>query len=83
MDISAHIKDQGLSRAEICEVAGISRAYLSLIEKGERRVGTGKAGALAAALGVPVQSLRPDLAEMFSSPASSNPPAETKTEATP
>lgn len=66
MDITEHINSQGLSRVEICKRAKISRAYLSLIEKGKRRVGPEKVTSLAVALGVTVQELRPDLADVFS-----------------
>ena len=65
MNITEHINDKGLSRAQICEQAGISRAYLSLIEKNLRTVGPGKVAALAGALGVSVSDLRPDLADVF------------------
>jgi transcriptional regulator with XRE-family HTH domain len=65
MNITEHINARSLSRAEICASAGISRAYLSLIEKGERRAGPDTVGRLADALGVSVCDLRPDLAGIF------------------
>lgn len=65
MDITAKIATLGMSRAEICKKAGISPAYLSLIEKGDRKVGVGKVRDLADALGVTVRDLRPDLADVF------------------
>lgn len=65
MDITSHISTNGLSRKAICEKAGISRAYLSLIENGERNIGPNKVKDLADALGVTVRDLRPDLAGTF------------------
>jgi len=65
MNITEHIKLNELSREKICVVAGISRAYLSLIEGGKRKVGPAKVGRLAKALGVTVRHLRPDLADLF------------------
>ena len=65
MNLTDHISTQKLSRADVCEKAGISRAYLSLIERGQRRIGPEKVCALAAALGVSVADLRPDLAGLF------------------
>lgn len=65
MDITSHINAKGLSRKDICEKAGISRAYLSLIEKGERSIGPNKVKDLADALDVSVGDLRPDLAGTF------------------
>lgn len=65
MDIRAHIEERGLSRQVICHEAGISASYLSMIEGGDRRIGASKAARLAAALGVSVADLRPDLAELF------------------
>lgn len=65
MDITQHIKETGLSRAEVCRSAGISRAYLSLIEKGHRKIGPEKVTDLANALGVSIRDLRPDLADVF------------------
>jgi len=80
MDITTHIKEQGLSRAGICERAGISRAFLSLIEKGHRRVGIAKVGALAEALGVEALDLRPDLRGILDDRnGGANPPRETET----
>lgn len=70
MDITEHINGNGLSRSKICEDAGISRAYLSLIEQNLRRVGPAKVKDLADALGVSITDLRPDLAELFSEPRS-------------
>ncbi len=71
MDITEHINSRGLSRADVCARAGISRAYLSLIEKGLRSIGPAKVHDLADALGVSVQDLRPDLAKVFSGSPSS------------
>lgn len=65
MNITEHIEARGLSRGEICQTAGISRAYLSLIERGARRVGPEKVQALANAIGVSIADLRPDLAKLF------------------
>ncbi|KJZ31649.1 hypothetical protein TW83_07755 [Paracoccus sp. S4493] len=65
MEIREHITARGLSRAQICAAAGISRGMLSLIESGHRRIGVEKAEAFAAALGLPIASVRPDLAQMF------------------
>lgn len=65
MDITEHINRSRLSRSVICETAGISRAYLSLIEKNIRRIGVTKVKGLADALGVSVGDLRPDLAGLF------------------
>lgn len=71
MDLAKHIEASGLSRADICAAVGISRGMLSLIESGQRRIGVEKAAALAAALKVPVALVRPDLADMFSTPQTS------------
>ena len=65
MNITHHIEANGLSRADICKAAGITKGFLSLIESGDRRVGVGKLSALAAALGVAPGDLRPDLAGIF------------------
>jgi transcriptional regulator with XRE-family HTH domain len=65
MSISEHITASGLSRAKICELTGMSAAMLSMIEKGDRRPGPRSAMALAAALGIKLEILRPDLAAMF------------------
>lgn len=66
MNITEHINENGLSRASICEKAGISRAHLSLVERNLRSIGPSKVKGLADALGVTVADLRPDLAEVFS-----------------
>jgi len=55
----------GKTREQICEQAGISRTYLSLIENGRRQIGVSKARGLADALGVTPMDLRPDLAAIF------------------
>ncbi|MBB95621.1 MAG: transcriptional regulator [Rhodobacteraceae bacterium] len=68
MDISEHINSNGLSRAEVCAKARISRAYLSLIESGQRQIGPNSVKALADALGVSIRDLRPDLADVFAQP---------------
>ncbi|WP_343502113.1 MULTISPECIES: helix-turn-helix domain-containing protein [Roseobacteraceae] len=65
MNITEHISTRGLSRADVCAKAGISRAYLSLIERGLRSIGPAKVHDLADALGVSVKDLRPDLAKVF------------------
>lgn len=65
MNLTEHIKASGLTRAQICQSAGISRGMLSLIERGKRRIGADRAAAFAAALGVSVDVVRPDLAEIF------------------
>ncbi|WP_102856399.1 helix-turn-helix domain-containing protein [Phaeobacter piscinae] len=65
MDITEHINTKGLSRDKICEQAGISRPFLSLIERKERSPGPKTVGRLAKALGVTVRDLRPDLAGLF------------------
>lgn len=72
MNISKSIRLSGKTRGEICEEAGISRPYLSLIESGERKIGLAKVARLAAALGIEPKDLRPDLAA-FASP--SEPPS--------
>jgi transcriptional regulator with XRE-family HTH domain len=61
-DIKALIAASSLSRQAICERVGITTAYLSMLERGKRRVGPDKAAALAEALGVHPVDLRPDLA---------------------
>lgn len=66
MNITEHIAAKGISRADICAKAQISRGMLSLIESGQRRIGIEKLTAFADALGLPVASIRPDLAEVFS-----------------
>ena len=66
MDITGHIEKNGLSRAKICADAGISQPYLSMIERGKRKVGSEKVVSLAKALGVSTKDLRPDLAAAFS-----------------
>lgn len=71
MDLTEHIKTNGLSRAQICEAAGISRGMLSLIERGKRRIGTDRALAFANALGLSVDAVRPDLADLFNPPPTS------------
>lgn len=70
MGLTEHIKANGLSRAQICEAARISRGMLSLIERGKRRIGPDRALAFANALGLPVDAVRPDLADLFNSPTS-------------
>ena len=65
MNITEHIEANGLSRAQICKTAGISKGFLSLIESGERRIGVKKVQDLADALGVSAGDLRPDLAFLF------------------
>ena len=75
MNITKHIEACGLNRAEICARSGISRSMLSLIERGQRRIGVEKAAVFAAALGVPVQAVRPDLAEMFAGDRHNTQPA--------
>ncbi|AHD00461.1 helix-turn-helix domain-containing protein [Leisingera methylohalidivorans] len=65
MNITEHISANGLSREKICQEAGISRAFLSLIERNERSPGPQTVGRLAKALGVSVRDLRPDLAGLF------------------
>lgn len=65
MNITEHINEQGLSREKICKEAGISRAFLSLIERKERTPGPNTVGPLAKALGLTVRDLRPDLAGIF------------------
>jgi transcriptional regulator with XRE-family HTH domain len=70
MNITNHIKKCGKTRAEICAEAGISTAYLSMIEHGERRIGVAKLTALADALGVDPADIRPDLAAIFTRSAS-------------
>ncbi|WP_104492008.1 helix-turn-helix domain-containing protein [Paracoccus denitrificans] len=70
MDLTEHIKAHGLSRAQICEAAGISRGMLSLIERGKRRIGTERALAFANALGLSIDAVRPDLADLFNPPTS-------------
>ncbi len=69
MDLTEHIKSKGLSRAKICADAGISRGMLSLIERGHRRIGADRAAAFAAALGLTVDAVRPDLAGLFAPPS--------------
>lgn len=44
MDITEHIKKNGLSREKICQEAGISRSFLSLIERDVRKPGTETVG---------------------------------------
>lgn len=68
MRITEHITTNGMSRADICAKAKISRGMLSLIESGKRQIGPERARDFAEALGVPVEVVRPDLAEVFSSP---------------
>lgn len=65
MRITEHITQNGLSRADICAKARISRGMLSLIESGKRQIGPERARDLADALGVPVEAVRPDLAKVF------------------
>jgi transcriptional regulator with XRE-family HTH domain len=48
---------QELSQEALALQAGISRTYISEIEKGERNVSIDNMGALADALGVPLKSL--------------------------
>jgi len=79
MDITEHIRTRGLKRGAICKAAGISRAYLSLIERGQRRVGPEKVRALAGAMGLSIADLRPDLAEIFDDGAVP-PPTDTQGE---
>jgi transcriptional regulator with XRE-family HTH domain len=65
MDLTAYINASGISRADLCAKAGISRAHLSLIEAGERKIGPQKVRGLADALGLSIRDLRPDLANLF------------------
>ena len=65
MDTSYLIKASGKTREQICAEAQISRGMLSLIERGERRIGVQSVAKLAAALGVDPADLRPDLAALF------------------
>lgn len=75
MNLADHIEANKLSRADICAATGISRAMLSLIESGKRRIGVDKAESFAAALGLPVHKVRPDLALMFA-PSGETQPGE-------
>ena len=63
MDITPLVKASGKTRAEICKEAGISQAYLSLMEHKHRKVGLRFVRPLANALGVSPVALRPDLVE--------------------
>lgn len=63
--ITEHIEACPLSRAEICARAGISRAMLSLIENGKRKISADRTRALAEVIGVSPETLRPDLAAIF------------------
>lgn len=68
MDITAIIKERGLTRAQVCIMAGISRPMLSMIERGRRRAGLDTARSLADALGTDVIKIRPDLADVVAPP---------------
>lgn len=65
MNITDHIEASGRTRGQICELAGISRAMLSMIENGDRKISPSRAQALAEALGITAADLRPDLAALF------------------
>ncbi|WP_084621061.1 helix-turn-helix domain-containing protein [Paracoccus aminophilus] len=67
MNLTDHISRSGLKRAQICTATGISRGMLSQIERGKRRIGAEKAALFAAALGLSVRVVRPDLANLFTS----------------
>lgn len=58
------MKSSGKTRESICREAGLSRSYLSLLERGDRQIGIGKVSALASALGVEPSVLRPELAAL-------------------
>lgn len=66
MNITEHIAKLSINRADICRKAGISGSYLSMIERGDRRIGAAKVAGLASALQVEIGDLRPDLAALFS-----------------
>lgn len=68
MDLKEYINAKGISRADLCEKSGISRAHLSLIESKQRSIGPARVRALAEALGLTVRDLRPDLADLFGEP---------------
>ena len=65
MEIAQLIQDSPKTREEICVEAGISRGFLSLLERKERKVGTDSILGLSQALGVSPSVLRPDLAALF------------------
>jgi transcriptional regulator with XRE-family HTH domain len=65
MDMTNLILRSGKPRAKICAEAGISPAFLSLLESGQRKVGVKNVTSLASALGVSPADLRPDLAQHF------------------
>lgn len=75
MKLKPYVEQSGKTREQICQEAGISRAFLSLLEAGERSVGPGKVVALANALGVKPQELRPDMVAIWSFPSSDTAPA--------
>ena len=66
MDIRKKVENCGKTRAEICKEAGISAAYLSMIESGKRMVGIDKITPLADAIDADPCDLRPDIANIFS-----------------
>jgi len=49
--------DRGLSQEQLAHEAGLHRAVVGFIERGDREVGISKLWPLAAALGVEVQEL--------------------------
>ena len=65
MEIRALINNSGKTRAEIIAQVGLSPAYLSMLESGERSVGKKYLTALADCLGVTPATLRPDLAALI------------------
>lgn len=65
-------KDLGLSQEELAQKAALSRAYISLIERGEAsNISTKILNNLAVALGVPVTKLlgQPDQTDLMISPS--------------
>lgn len=70
MDITSLVMNCGKTRAEICDEVGMSPAYLSLIESGQRKIGEKHVKKFALRLGVEIRDLRPDWFEDETVPVS-------------
>jgi len=54
-----------LSQAELAQLLGVYRSYVSRVESGERQVGYKKLAVFAKKTGLAPEALRPDMAKTF------------------
>jgi transcriptional regulator with XRE-family HTH domain len=59
MKLAEHMKKNGLSQLEVARRTGVSQATLSLYLSGKRGLSLDSALRISAALGIPVEDLRP------------------------